>query len=111
MSRETKTIETPIKKHKVVIKTWLTGRERRGIKEPLFEGMKVSIVKGDKTEVQPKGSMVGVMNKLEDISIETVVTSIDEDNKNILNRVLDMCEKDFTFVVKEIGKVTSEEGF
>jgi len=111
MSRETKTIETPVGKQKVVIKTWLTGRERRATRAPFYEGMKLNIKEGDKTEVQPKENMASVVTKLEDTNIEIVVISIDEDKKDILNKVLDMCEKDFGFIIKEISKVVNAEDF
>lgn len=105
MDRETKTIETPIGKQKVEIKTWLTGREKRAITS-LFLG-NASI--GD----QGKGNInlsADIVNQAQDESFKSVIVSIDGKKENIVNSILDMRGEDYDFVVAEINKITSGAG-
>lgn len=109
MTRETKKIITPIDKHEVVVNTWITGKERRDLQRPFIASMSVS-VKGGQPEVEAKET-ASVIEIVENLTIETVVISVNGKTDDILNEVLNMKNEDFIFVLKEIQKVTSEENF
>jgi len=109
MERETKEIVTPVDKHKVVIKAWITGREKRALGRPFLSGMKFSV-----TEGEPKAEDINpgeLMEKAENIAIETIVVSVNGQTEKIVDKILDMKEKDYEFVKSEINKVTTEVDF
>lgn len=109
MKRDTKEIITPIGKHKVVLKEWITGREKREIRKPYLEGMKFSLEEGKaKTEEIDANALI---EKSENKAIETIVVSIDDDKEKILEKILDMRDKDYEFIVDEINKITKGENF
>lgn len=102
MNRETKEIITPIQKHKVILKTYITGREKREINNVFLTGTKFS------PNVKPEldGSLV---QKSQDKLIEIIVVSVNNKTENILNTVLDMHSQDFDFVLAEINNITSKK--
>lgn len=105
MQREFTTIETPISKEKVVLKSWLTGREKRAITSVYLNE---AFFKGEKGEVEIKGDLV---NKAQDETIKTVIVSIGEikDAEKILNYLLDMRNEDYKFVMDKINELTKEK--
>lgn len=105
MERETKTIETPKGKHKVLVHTYLTGRESEKVQAPLLQAM----------AIQPQG--IGMsdmkMGKL-DVSkiqesthklIESMVLEVDGKKDKILDTVLDMHSDDTDFIVAELNNL------
>ena len=105
MERETKEIIIPVGKNKIIIKSWLTGRERRAIRSVLLEEVKFG--QTGEGEVAPEYNIQGsVLNKAQDKAFESVIVSIDGNSDDIVNNILDMRDKDFDFVVKEIDEVT-----
>ena len=109
MERETREIITPVDKHKVVIKDWITGREKRELKKPFLDGMKFSISEGT-----PKADDVNageLMTKAENVAINLIVISVNGDNEKVLDKILDMKEKDFNFIVNEVNKIGGEVDF
>lgn len=115
MSEERETIEiiTPIKKHKVVIKAWITGREKRILTRRILSGMKVDMDVGSAGgEVQAKEIDMGaVMEDAENKAIEIIVVSVNGKTEGILDAVLDMRDKDYQFVKKEINKISKDKDF
>jgi len=113
MERETVEITTPVKNIKVVLKAWLTGRERRDIRSILLDSVKFSTISPDDTD-ESLGQKATydfdghLMDKMNDKAIETVVVSVDGETKNVLEKILDMRERDYEFVVQEINRVTSD---
>lgn len=118
-NREKIEIITPIDKHKVALKTWITGRERRELKKPFMESLKVSL-KGKGEDVEKTGIETGkseyeitdslmLMEKAENKAIEIIVESVDGKKENILDVILDMHEDDYNFVVKAINKLTKKK--
>lgn len=100
MERETKEVITPVDKRKVVIKTYLTGREYREIENVFLKQAKVN------TAGQQSGEFDGSIVKVaEDRLIEQAVVSIDGKAENILNSVLDFKQGDFAFLVKELNEM------
>jgi len=101
MERETETITTPIGKQKVVIKKWLTGRERRDIinalvNETTFDSQNVNNFK-------LKGE---ILSKSQDAAIKAIIVDIDGKSEDILDIVLDMRSEDYDFIIKEIDKIS-----
>lgn len=103
---ETKFVETPVGKHKVELKCWLTGGDRRALRSVYTENAVISIVE-EKPEI--KGMSGSLVDKAEDKAIEIIVVSIDGDKENLVKRILDMRDEDCNFVIKEINKITSEK--
>ena len=103
---ENKIIETPIGKHKVELKCWLTGRDRRAIQSVYYEGFDISV---NKENPEIKGIKGSLINKAQDKTFEIIVLSIDGKKENIVDRILDMNDKDFDFVVDEINKITEKK--
>lgn len=102
-----KTIQTP-NKHKVELKAWITGREKRELRSIFLKEMNFGM-QGGETEIKEiKGDII---DKAEDKAIETVVISVDGKKENIVNAVLLMNSKDYDFIIKEINKITKDTDF
>ena len=109
MKRDTKEIVTPIGKHKVVLNTWLIGREKRQLRSVLLQGVTFSMDKG-KTKTEGIGTAEAIQ-KAEDEAIKIIVVSVDGQIEKVLDRILDMRDKDFDFVIEEVNKISREEDF
>jgi len=103
--RETITIETPIEKHQVVLKSYLTGREKRSITSVFLRNAQIDAV-GKDTAI--KGMTGSVVEEAENTALSTVIVSIDGTAENIVERVLDMHSGDYAFLVSEVNKITSD---
>lgn len=101
----TREIETPIGKHKVLVKQWLNGREREYVDGPIYSSMSVTPrAQGNRVEADMgKLDLEKMIAESEHRAISTFIVSIDGDNTNILDRVLDMHEEDTAFVKKELA--------
>ena len=112
MERETKEITTPISGSKVVLKTWLTGKEKRQITSVYLNDLQVE--KSDGSEEEPSLKVTGdMLQKSQDAAIEALIVSIDESTEKVLDTLLDLRDEDFQFVLNEINKITNpitEEG-
>ncbi len=103
--RESIEIVTPIVKKKVLLKAWLTGREQRNIRSALLNGIKFSANPDEK--VTPDYNFDGnTLNKMQDVSVENVVISVEGVTDNILDNILEMNSKDSDFIMQEIDKIT-----
>jgi len=87
MERETKTIETPVGKNKLVIYTYLLG--------------------GDKRRLISEPDPI----KSQNIAINALVVSIDEKTENHIKSIEEMHGKDFDFVTIELAKVMNESSW
>lgn len=105
--RETKVIETPKEKHKVELKTYITGREIRQVEQVFYEDIDVSLV-GKTADI--KSVNPNLMLKSQDKMIEMLVVSVDGEKDNLLQRVLDMHSNDYHFLLNEINKVSEGSG-
>jgi hypothetical protein len=103
---ETKIIETPVDKIKVELKCWLTGRDRRAIDSIFYGDLEIGI-KGNAPEIG--GIKGGLYNKAQDKAIEIMVVSVNGNNEDVLNKVLDMKDEDFNFVLAEVDKITKKK--
>lgn len=106
--RETKEIITPIDKHKVVLKSYITGREKREMKNVYFEGVEFEL-EGAKPKTN-KMDMGKMTDKAENKAIEMVVVSVNG-KMEVINTILDMKSKDTDFVIAEINKITKDDDF
>lgn len=83
-----------------VINTWITGRERQYIEEPMFNGIdvrpQVGNARGGQNMQIGKIDMAKLQSEQFARAIEKFVVSVDgeTDSKKIVDMVLDMPEKD-----------------
>lgn len=108
MDRETKTIETPVAGHEVVLKAWITGRERRNLRKPFTEKMKVRSGGTDKARVDIENTG-DIIEKVENSLIETIVVSVDGEREGVLDTVLDMRDTDFDSIMKEVDRISGRD--
>jgi len=106
--RPTQIIETPVDKHKVEIKTYVSGGEMEQIQGVWLGSMEMEIKPGEQTPKMPKikGSLISQANHK---TIEVLVVSIDGKKEDILQGILDMQHKDYQFVIDELNKMTATE--
>lgn len=105
---DTKTIKTPIDKIEVVLKEYITGRDKRAIKGIMLGGMQLQLENGGtKSNINAGDITVKTENK----AIETIVISVGGDTENVLDKILDLKGKDYDYVIDEINKVTSDNDF
>jgi len=99
--RETFEIVTPVKGHVVVLRSWITGRESQKIDGAMFKGVGTT---QDGKKLTPKLSE-SMLSDQENASIEVVVVSVDGKENDVVNSVLNMRAKDYSFVTAEVQKV------
>lgn len=99
--REIHQIITPQKGHVVVLRAWITGREKQKIDGAMFKSITTS---GEGKEMKPQMNE-GVISGQQNAGIETVVISVDGNELNVLDSVLDMRVKDFEFVAGIVDKI------
>lgn len=92
-----KTIETPIGKHKVVIKTMLTGADREKVTSAPMKYAKTE--DGQKFTVT---DMEKIANAEKHALVEVSLVSIDEGTTELLGIWRKMYEPDYDFVYNEI---------
>ena len=101
MERETKKIK--IAEHEIVLKTYLTVRENREVRDIILKNVKFGVDEGE-----PKIDNIPyeVVSQIENKNIETTIISIDGKNENILETVLDFKADEFAELMKEINAIT-----
>lgn len=101
MERETKEISTP-SGAKVVVKTYLTGREANAVKEVMYKLMKLDISSGEAAAKEITGEfMLNQEYKL----LETLIVSIGGSKEGIMENLLDMRNEDYQAVITEVNKI------
>ena len=110
MQIPTKEIITPIQKRKVVIKEYITGRDREYINEPMYSAVETTPkIVGGKTNIEfPKVDVQKFITESQHREIEKFVVSVDGKTEKILDEVLDMHENDSAFVTSEINKISKK---
>lgn len=99
--RETFELITPIKKHKVILRSWITGRESQKIDGAMFKGVSTT---QDGKKLTPKLSE-SMLSDQENASIEAVVVSVDGKETGVLDTVLNMRAGDYKAVTEAVQKV------
>lgn len=103
MNRETTTITTPISKQEVVIKTYLTGLEKReitGASLPKTIDFKIA------GEGDTKLDLAEMTARAEDAILKNIIVSIDgKSDINFVDTILSMRSEDSDFVLAEVKKI------
>lgn len=97
-------ITTPVGSHKVVLKSYITGRDRRRINGVFLEAASFTVSGDATTETAPMSGTV--VAQAEDAAIDCVVISVDGESQDVVDKVLDMHSDDMKFVVEAVNKVT-----
>ena len=105
-NRETKTIETPIDKIKIVLKAWITGKEKREIRNVFL-----SKVKFGEDEKKIERNPAELADEAENKAIEIIVVSVKDKTENLVEEILNLKAKDYSFVMNEINKVSRDDDF
>ncbi len=108
MDRETKEVTTPKTQVKVVIHTYITGREAEAIQAPLLKAMKI------KPNAQGKDAEMGELDtdKIREsnhIALKSVVKSVNGITKDVVDTLLDMPAEDYDFVVDAVDNITKKK--
>lgn len=107
MRRETKIIITPVSKQNVEINTYITGREKRAMVNVFLDG-KVNF----NSDTQQLGGISSTtVDKAQELAWNTVVVSIDGVKDGIIDKILDMRDIDYNFVVNAVNEVTKDQDF
>ena len=106
MDRETKEIKSG--NHTVIVKTYLTAGERRVLRNVLLANLKFDLQeeKPDIKDFSPE-----LLEQIENKTIEQVIVSFDGSSENILQRMLELKEKEFDDIMIEINKIAQGENF
>ena len=103
MNRPNQTVITPQGKN-LVLKTFLTARERNELRAVYLSGMKLDTGAGAPSIKEVDGLLI---DKSEKKLIEIAVISYDGIIENIVSLLLDQRPKEYDFVVAEAGKLNS----
>jgi len=102
-NRETKKFKTP-SGDEIEIYTYLTGREQRNIDYIMIKGI---IPNSDENKLTGE-IRVDIAKEQEDKILEILIVSINQKKDKLLDMVLDMKAIDYTFIINEINKQTTE---
>ncbi len=105
---DTKTIKTPVDGIEVLIKCWVTGKEKREIESPMTD-VKLRI-----NTMGQGGADINVgeaRQKVIENSIKTVVLSVNGTKENIVGLIDGLKSPDYDFVLGEIDQVVRGENF
>lgn len=91
---ETKEIKTPVGGQTLLVRSYLTGEDRRANRRLLIQ----------LAEEQKQSSIDGI-EASEDALLTQVVKAIDGSDENIVGRVLKMHAKDYDFVMEYVAEV------
>lgn len=100
--RENKTVKTPLGKE-LVLKTYLTARERRELRNLYFSKSKINVSADGKNEMQMTDN--SVLQEYEDTIIKLAVVSYDGSGENILDRLLDEKGEEMDFVMAQANGI------
>lgn len=109
-NRPTKEITTPIGNHKVVIKSFVTGREKRSFIAVFLGDGKLS-VNPSNMEAQNVDVKPNLIQQADELVLKTVVVSVDGSSEDVVNRVLDMHGADYDFVKAAVDEVAKDSEF
>lgn len=108
MERETKTLTTPEQKHKVEVYTYLTGREFEYVQSPLIEAMSVRPEGTKGTNIKFGDLDVNKVQESTHRLIEKHVVSVNGEKEKLMDKVLDMHNDDYQYVVQEIQNISKK---
>lgn len=102
-NRETRNVKTPGGGKELVLKTYLTARERNELRGVFLGEMKIETA-GDAGKAEIKDLSGAALEKAERKLIELAVVSFDGSAENILDRLLDSTPDEYDFAVREANK-------
>lgn len=103
--QERATVEFTTKsgKNTLVLNEYLTGREKRAVKNALWLGKSMQIKDGKgETDPVPMDDIDASTDK----TIELIVVSLNGDDKKVLDRVLDLPGPEYDEVIEKIEELT-----
>jgi hypothetical protein len=103
--QDTQTFTTPLGGKTVVIKSWMTGRDKVAIQSAVNEQFKVNF--GMDGGAAGASSTLAAMAAGNDVALERLVVSVDGVTANVKDLVLDMHSQDYDFVIEQVNKVTA----
>jgi hypothetical protein len=104
MERETKEITTP-GGHKIVLRTYLTGREAGELKSVMFSALKMNMEDAQSGKVNVSDVPGSFIVEQERKALEFLLVSIDGDSTSPIDKLLDMPSTEYEFVIKEMNQV------
>lgn len=113
MDRETIKIITPVSKDEIVIKAYLTGREKRALTNVYLENKNLSY---DVATEKVAGIDYSIIDKAQDLALRTIIISFNGkqdgiDGFSIVDAVLDLRSQDSDFVIEKINGITADKEF
>lgn len=104
MDRETKPLK--IGKHDYVVKAYATAREAHAIRQAYLNGTKIEVV-GE----QPKISEFNpdVQFEVQQEMLRQMVVTMDADDKNIVERCLELPSDDFDTLISQLDDLVSKK--
>jgi len=104
-TRDTYTIKTKISGAEVVLRKWITGKQREEINAPLLSAVRVRAnIGGGETEMSE--GMAEAIRQSEHREIEAFVVSVNGQTDNVVDAVLSLPEQDTEQIKAEIKKNT-----
>lgn len=104
--RETMTLTSPLGKE-VKIKTYLTGREKRAIRNAYTSQLKSVTDEHGKTHYEIASGTEAIMAS-EDALLRAAVVSYDGKTENVLEAILDAPDKELNFIQAECNKLSQD---
>ena len=105
MERETTTFKTP-GGHEVVLKTYLTAREANQLKAVLYKSINMSMSDLANGTTEIKDIPATALLEQEREALKTVIVSLDGNQENVAERLLDLRSDEYDAVIAEVNKVT-----
>lgn len=93
---ETKVLITPVGQHKILVRSYLTGEDRRANRRLILQLMD-----------EGKSGKVEALEAAEDATMKQVIIDIDGDKENIVERVLKMQADDYGFVIDAVNEIVN----
>lgn len=111
--RPTEELTTPGGR-KVVVYTYLTGREANEIKQEILKVMKIDTkevlqsASAGKEEIPMTGDLTGEFLLVQERKLVSfLVKSVDGDDKNASDKVFDMSNSEYQYIVKELNRINT----
>jgi hypothetical protein len=104
MNRETREFNTP-GGHKVVLFSYLTGREVADIKSIMLSSLKMSMSDIENKKVDMGGISGAVLIDQEKKTLAYLLVSVDGDTTAPVDKLLDLPSTEYDAVLKEIEKI------
>src|SRR5450631_3106914 len=104
--RETREFITPAG-HKIVLRTYLTGREANELKGVMYAAFKMSMDDAQNGKVGMDKVSGEFMIEQEQKAIGLLLVSLDENTESVLDRLLDLPQADYDAAKEEVEKITN----